>query len=142
MIEDDAGRSQPIPAVIGAALTAPLFLFVTANLVHYGLGLRPPLDLTIWIDALLADPARKRIFELLSPGLFLGLPLVALALNTAAVARLRIDSARRALTAILTVRGRWANLAVAAASAGLLALLAGYLVAENLPCWLGFASHC
>jgi hypothetical protein len=111
-----------------ALLLAPLY-FVSASLLKYGLGigvLFDPLD-----RALTSDPANMRVFNLVSPVVFLGGLALALVLNVYAV--LRFDFGREDGTIVSTVRleAKFWNLAVAFLCLVLLSMLVGYLFLEN-----------
>jgi hypothetical protein len=112
-----------------ALLFAPLF-FVAASLLKYGLGigfLFDPLD-----KALMSDPENLRVFNLVSPVVFLGGLGLALVLNVYAV--LRLDFSREDRTIVSTVRleAKFWNLVVALLSVVLLSTLVGYFFLENL----------
>ena len=111
-----------------ALLLAPLF-FVSASLLKYGLGigiLFDPLD-----KALMSDPANLRVFNLVSPVVFLGGLGLALVVNVYAV--LQFNFSREDGTIVSTVRleAKFWNLAVALLSVVLLSTLVGYLFLEN-----------
>ena len=111
-----------------ALLLAPLF-FVSASLLKYGLGigiLFDPLD-----KALMSDPAILRVFNLVSPVVFLGGLGLALVLNVYAV--LQFNFSREDGTIVSTVRleAKFWNLAVALLSVVLLSTLVGYFFLEN-----------
>ena len=116
-------------AIIGFALILSPFLFVTGNVLEYELGFAGVMDP---LDPLLADPVRKEIFKLTSPFIFLGGPLVALALNLYPVLGLSIKRSDGAISGAVTVRTRKWNLAVVTASGMLMMALFTYLVVENL----------
>jgi hypothetical protein len=110
-----------------ALLLAPLF-FVSASLLKYGLGVGFLFDP---LESLLSDPKRLQVFNLISPVVFLGGLILALAVNLYAV--LRLNVAREDGTFVSTVRFevKLANIAVAAVSLLLLVTLVGYFFAEN-----------
>ncbi len=110
-----------------ALLAAPLF-FVAASLLKYELGIGFLFDP---LEALLADPGRRHVFNLISPVVFLGGLGLALALNAYAVLRLRVGREDRAIVGTVRVEVRLWNVAVAAVSLLLLATLVGYFFAEN-----------
>ena len=76
-----------VVALIGFALILAPVLFVSGNILEYELGFVGVLGP---LHSLLADPVRKEIFDLTSPFIFLGGPLVALALNLYPVLRLSL----------------------------------------------------
>jgi hypothetical protein len=110
-----------------ALLLAPLF-FVSASLLKYGLGVGFLFDP---LESLLSDPQRLQVFNLISPVVFLGGLILALAVNLYAV--LRLNVAREDGTFVSTVRFevKLANIAVATVSILLLVTLVGYFFAEN-----------
>jgi hypothetical protein len=110
-----------------ALLLAPLF-FVSASLLKYGLGVGFLFDP---LGSLLSDPQRLQVFNLISPVVFLGGLILALAVNLYAV--LRLNVAREDCTFVSTVRFevKLANIAVATVSILLLVTLVGYFFAEN-----------
>ncbi len=111
-----------------ALLLAPLF-FVSASLLKYGLGiglLFDPLEHSIF-----SDPQRLRVFNLVSPIIFLGGLGVALALNTHALLRLSVSREDGALVGTVRLEPRLLNMVVVAVSASLLVILLGYAFLEN-----------
>jgi len=92
-------------AIIGFVLIAAPFYFVAAALLKYGLGVGFLFDP---LANFFAEPSRLRVLNLaLTPVLFFGGSLLALALNVFAVLRRSGESARP---------GRFANLAVVVTS--------------------------
>ena len=109
-------------------LLAPLY-FVSASLLKYGLGVGLLFDP---LEAFLSVSRRREVFNLVSPAVFLGGLLLAVAINAFAV--LRFGFGREDGMVVGTVRlkvGVW-NIAVIAVSALLLVVLVGYVLAENL----------
>jgi hypothetical protein len=115
-------------AWVGFVLLAPPLFFVTASLLKYELGvgfLFGPLE------ALMAEPARRHVFNLVSPVVFLGGLCLALALNAYAVLRLNVARERGALVGVVRIEIKALNVAVAASSLLLLATLVGYSLLEH-----------
>ena len=110
-----------------ALLSAPLF-FVVASLLKYGLGIGLLFDP---LEALLADPGRQHVFNLVSPVVFLGGLVFALALNAYAVLRLNVGREDGVIVGVVRLRTRFWNVAVAGVSLLLLVTLVGYIFAEN-----------
>jgi hypothetical protein len=110
-----------------ALLTAPLF-FVAASLLKYELGIG---FLFEPLEALLSDPQRLRVFNLVSPVVFLGGLGLALALNAYAVLRLNVGREDGAIVGTVRVQVRFWNIAVTAVSLLLLVTLVGYFFVEN-----------
>ena len=111
-----------------AFLFAPLY-FVTASLLKYGLGigfLFDPLD-----KALMSDPENLRVFNLVSPLVFLGGLGVALLLNAHAVLRLSLSREDGSIVGTARLEARFWNIAMTAVSLLLLVTLVGYFFAEN-----------
>jgi transcriptional regulator with XRE-family HTH domain len=133
LTEERAAPSRPwrgpaprAAALWGAALAMPCLLFVAVNLIKYGLGWAPPYDL------LAASGARLGLmtaFDWAAPFLLLGGPLIAMLINLRALVRPRLQGG--AVTA-LEYRLSVPALAVLLAAAGAAAILAAYLVSENL----------
>jgi hypothetical protein len=116
-------------AGIGVAfLAAPLF-FVAASLLKYELGigfLFDPLD-----RALMSDPGRLQVFNLISPVVFLGGLGLALVLNVYAVLGLNVSREDGTIVSTVRVEPKFWNLAVALLSVLLLGTLVGYFFLEN-----------
>ncbi len=108
-------------------LFAPLY-FVSASLLKYGLGYGFLFDP---LETFNADPAHFRLFNLVSPLLFLGGIGLALLFNIYPVFRIEIrgDSIQHSIVSM--VKERFWNLAVVALGSGLLVLLLGYAFLEN-----------
>jgi hypothetical protein len=116
-------------AGVGFALLIAPMLFVAAALLKYGLGLGflfDPLD-----KALMSDPDRLRVFNLVSPVVFLGGLSLALMLNVHAVLRFNLRREDGTIVSTVRVEMKLANIAVVAMSSLLLGTLVGYFVLEN-----------
>jgi hypothetical protein len=110
-----------------ALLLAPLF-FVGASLLKYGMGIGFLFDP---LDAFLSDPRRLRVFNLVSPVVFLGGLGLALALNAYAVLRLNVAREDSAFVSTVRLEIKLANIAVVVVSCLLLGTLLGYFFLEN-----------
>jgi hypothetical protein len=110
-----------------ALLSAPLF-FVAASLLKYELGIGSLFDP---LEVFLSDPQRLRIFNLVSPVVFLGRLSLALALNAYAVLQLNVGREDGAVVGTVRLEARFWNIAVMAVSLLLLVTLVGYFFAEN-----------
>ena len=108
-------------------VSAPLF-FVTASLLKYEVGIGFLFDP---LDAFLSDPQRLRVFNLVSPVMFLGGLVLALGLNAYAVLRLNVGREDGAIVGTVRLEVRFWNIAVVAVSLLLLLTLVGYFFAEN-----------
>ncbi len=108
-------------------LLAPLF-FVTASLLKYELGIGVLFDP---LEAILSEPGRRYVFNLVSPVVFLGGLILALVLNAYAVLRLNVGREGGAIVGTVRLEVRLWNILVVAVSLLLLVTLAGYFFAEN-----------
>jgi hypothetical protein len=108
-------------------LLAPLY-FVSAALLKYGLGIGIMFDP---LEAFLSDPERLKVFNTISPVVFLGGLALALALNACAVLRINVGREDGAVVGILRLDFKLLNVAVVAASSLLLVILVGYVILEN-----------
>lgn len=110
-------------------LLAPLF-FVVASLLKYGLGvglLLGPLE-----SVFLSEPGRLRVFNAVSPVVFLGGSCLALALDTFAVLRLDVGREDGPLVGTVRLETKLLNILVVSSSLLLLTTLAGYVFLENV----------
>ena len=115
-------------SALGLLLLIPVALFTTASLLKYAAGV------PVLYDGLgfLAEPRQLQWYERASPFLFLGGPLLALALSLGSIVQVELRREQDFFVTTVTLRPRLLNLAVATLSLVLLAILAGYAVAENL----------
>ena len=132
-------RPSLTTALAGLVLAAPSLIFVACAVLKYEFTFGGPFD---GLDGWLSASGHEALFNRLGPVVFLGGLLAALALNVGVVERLELQAGGDSLRAALTVRRRITSLIVAALSLGLLILLVGYAVVENLPCWLGLKINC
>lgn len=112
---------------LGLILLAPAAVFLLANILNeFGIGvfMRP-------LGALLSEAHRQRIFNVVSPVLFLGGIAVALLLNFLAIARVDLHWEQTRLVSTLTVEPRALNVALLVAACLALATLMAYAFAEN-----------
>jgi hypothetical protein len=127
--DEEAALSKGALAAVGFVfMLAPLF-FVTAVILKYGLGTGILFDP---LEVLLADPEMLHWFNLVSPVVFLGGLVLALALNAYAVLRFSVGREGDAVVSTIRLKRTLANIAVAAISFSLLVTLVGYVVLENL----------
>ena len=127
--EEEMSRDRRLAWIGSALLLAPL-LFVASSLLKYGLGvglLFDPLE-----SILLSDPERLRIFNVVSPVVFLGGLCLALALNAFAVFRLRVSREGGAVVGTVRLETKSPNIAVMVVGSLLLVTLVGYVLLENL----------
>jgi hypothetical protein len=121
--------------VIAGLLVVPAAIFVMANVLQYGLGVKGAAD---WFDPLF-DVAG--LGWLLSAVILAG-PVAALLLAASRLLPIKLIRDGDAWEVRIRVRtDRWA-IAIAAVSLLVGGILAGHLVAENLACTIGVASHC
>ena len=121
------GASPRKLAGLGFVLSAVPLCFVTAAVLNYGFGVGALFDP---LEKFFADPVRLRILnQVITPILFFGGPVIALALNVYAVRR-RQRSDAASPRAARGARG-W-NVAVAVLSGVLLTTVATYGFLENL----------
>lgn len=108
-------------------LLAPLY-FLSAALLKYGLEIGILFDP---LEAFLSDPERVKVFNLISPVVFLGGLVLALALNVCAVLRINVGREDGALVGNLRLDIKLFNIVIVAASSLLLVILVGYVLLEN-----------
>lgn len=108
-------------------LLAPLY-FVSASLLKYGLGVGFLFDP---LEFILSEPERRYVFNLVSPVVFLGGLLLALALNGYSFVRFGVGREDHAIVGTARLEMKLANIAVSIASLLLLGTLVGYVFFEN-----------
>ncbi len=116
-------------AGIGFILGLPPLLFVSAAVLKSWLGmgfLFDPLD-TFFNP----NPQALRVFNLVSPVVFLGGLLLALILNLYPILDVKIRTENEALVGTVTVKAKLYNVAVAGLSSFLLTTLLLYAFVEN-----------
>lgn len=124
-----------IRLVVAGALVVPAAIFVTANVLQYGLGVKGAAD---WFDPLFEVAG---LGWLLSAVILAG-PVAALLLAASRLLPIKLIRDGDAWEVRIRVRtDRWA-IGIAAISLLVGGILAGHLVAENLACAIGVASHC
>ena len=117
--------AKPSPsraAMLGLILAAPAALFLLANILNDGLGIG---FLYAPIDALISEPHRQQIFNLVSPVVFLGGIATALLLNFLAIAQLDLRWEQKRLVSTMTIEPRTLNVAL------MLATFVAYAFVEN-----------
>ena len=122
--------------ILAAALVLPAAVFVGANVLKYGLGVDGP------HDALgpLTDPP-KGMGNIVTTIVLVG-PVIGLAIALSPVFRLRFAHPEGEVQASFSLRLRWVNIAIALVALGVLAVLSGYVLAENAACWFGSDISC
>jgi ABC-type methionine transport system permease subunit len=130
-------HSRRWSTVLAAALVLPAVAFVAANVLKYGFGV----DAVSNVLGRFAEPG-EGAFNIVVTALVLLFPVVALAIALLPIVRLRLGRSDGTVEAAVSLRLEWARLAVALVAVTVLAVLAGYLAAENAACWLGSARAC
>jgi ABC-type methionine transport system permease subunit len=130
-------HSRRWSTVLAAALVLPAVAFVAANVLKYGFGV----DAVSNVLGRFAEPG-EGAFNIVVTALVLLFPVVALAIALLPIVRLRLGRSDGTVEAAVSLRLEWARLAVALVALTVLAVLAGYLAAENAACWLGSARAC
>jgi ABC-type methionine transport system permease subunit len=130
-------HSRRWSTVLAAALVLPAVAFVAANVLKYGFGV----DAVSNALGRFAEPG-EGAFNIVVTALVLLFPVVALAIALLPIVRLRLGRSDGTVEAAVSLRLEWARLAVALVALTVLAVLAGYLAAENAACWLGSARAC
>lgn len=123
-----SARALQRRAVAGALAAAPAVYFVAANLLKEGLGIGAFYEP---IAMATATPDAQRLFNAVTPFVFVGGLVAGWALNFYPLVRLRARRARTGIVGHLRVHLRPANLLVAMISGGTFAILMLYLVLEN-----------
>ncbi|MBI1925381.1 hypothetical protein HYR99_14160 [Candidatus Poribacteria bacterium] len=115
-------------AGISFVLLLPPLFFVSAAVLKYGLGIGYLFDI---LEPFYANPNRLRVFNIVSPILFLSGLFLAIALNLYPIFRLSIRKDNDTTVYTITVKAKLWNLSVIAMSFLLLAILIGYAFLEN-----------
>lgn len=115
----------------------PAVAFVAANVLKYGFGVGA------LSDALgpFAEPGEGPMDVVVTALVLVG-PVVALAIALLPIVRLRLGRSNGTVEAAVSLRLERARVATALVALTVLAVLAGYLVAENADCWFGAATRC
>ena len=128
--------SEPTRRLFLAAIAvAPSAVFVAANVLQYGLGVRGAAD---WMNPLFQQPA----IGWLVTGIILAGPILCFLLAASRLLPIRLVRDGDAWEVRLRVRADIRALVLVGLSAGVGGILAGHLLAENLACMLGIAVGC
>src|SRR3954454_14168412 len=122
-------RLRPLSSpAVGLLLLIPVALFITASVLKDAVGV------AVFYEGLgfLADPRQLPWYNRLSPMLFLLGPIIAAAINLAALIKLEAHRENDRVVTTITFTPRPLNLIVAVLSLILLAVLDGYVLAEHL----------
>jgi hypothetical protein len=122
-------RLRPLSSpAVGLLLLIPVALFITASVLKDAVGV------AVFYEGLgfLADPRQLPWYNRLTPMLFLLGPMIAAAINLAALVKLEAHRENDRVVTTITFTPRPLNLIVAVLSLILLAVLGGYVVAEHL----------
>lgn len=115
----------------------PAVAFVAANVLKYGLGVHALSN----VLGSFAEPGEGPV-NLVVTALVLVGPLVAIAIALVPILRLRLGRSHGTVEAAFSLRLEWSRVAVALVALAVLAILTGYLAAENAQCWFGSARAC
>ncbi len=115
-------------AGIGFVLLLPPLFFVSAAVLRYGLGIGYLFDI---LEPFYANLNRLRVFNIVSPIVFLVGLLLALVLNIYPILHLSLRKDNDTTVYTITVKAKLWNLSVIAMSFLLLAILIGYAFLEN-----------
>lgn len=131
-------RLMRLSVPLGIALVAPGLLFVTASVLKFELGVRFLYDVTFRpVFGLHSTP-----LELLVNAILVFGPVVALGIMAAASMRVGLKQDGDAFQGTIAIRMTKMQIVVATFTVLVLASLAGYLVLENLACWVGETVRC
>ena len=115
-------------AVIGLVFMSPALLFLLAALLKYGMGVGLLFDS---VERLVSDPSRLRVFNIVSPALFLGGTTVALVLNVLAVSHVELHWQEKSLVSTISIQGKALNFALIGAATLVLVVSVLYAFLEN-----------
>ena len=115
----------------------PAVAFVAVNVLKYGLGV----DALSNVLGSFAEPG-KGPADIGVTALVLVGPVVAIAIALVPIVRMRLGRSDGTVEAAFSLRLEWARVVIALVALAVLAALAGYLAAENAPCWFGSARAC
>ena len=115
-------------AVIGLVFMSPALLFLLAALLKYGMGVGFLFDP---VERLVSDPSRLRVFNIVSPALFLGGTAVALVLNVLAVSQVEVHWQQNSLVGTTSIQGKALNFALIGAATFVLVVFVLYAFLEN-----------
>lgn len=123
--------------VLAGALVLPAVAFVAANVLKYAF------DVDALSNALgtFAEPGEGPMNIVVTALVILG-PVIAAAIALVPIVRLRLGRSDGTVEAAVSLRLEWARVAIALVALAVLAVLAGYLAAENAACWFGSARAC
>mgnify|MGYP001585896978 CR=1 FL=1 len=126
-------------ALVGLVLLAPTVFFISLALSKYALGINYFFDA---FDSFISEPTRFKVFNTISPIIFLGGSLLALGINLWAVAGIKIKKENSNLVSTLIIKSNFWNLAVIFVSFMVVTMLVGYVIGENWQCWVGLKVKC
>jgi hypothetical protein len=113
-------RMNRTSLIVGWMLLLPAMLFVFANVV----------GLNDWLQPIMENPSTRTWFNLVSPVVFFGGPLVGMLINLFSVFRLDKESDTFILQ--IGIRKKASHVIVSAVNALVLVVLAAYVVVENI----------
>ena len=130
-------RRRGWDSLVAAALTLPALLFVTANVLKYGVGAGGLSD----VLGPFAEPGDGVADVLVSLFVIAG-PMLALAIALAPIVHVRFGHIEETIEAKVSLQPEWPRVAIAIVSLAVLGVLGAYLVTENADCWFGAAVRC
>src|SRR5258706_659502 len=122
-------KSQTRSAIIGLGLSAPALFFVVASLLKSNFGVSQPFSL---FESLLATPDRLRLFNIISPIVFVRGLIAGVIVNLYPQIEMQLRRDQGRLVATITAEAKPINLAMMILGCLLLATLIGYVAVENL----------
>jgi hypothetical protein len=122
-------KSQALFAIIGLGLSAPALFFIVASLLKSNFGVSQPFS---WFESMLATPERFRLFNIISPVVFVGGLLLGVIVNLYPQLEMQFRRDQGRLVATISAEAKPINLAIVTLGFLLLVTLFGYVVLENL----------
>ncbi len=102
-------KSQTRSAIIGLGLSAPALFFVVASLLKSNFGVSQPFSL---FESLLATPDRLRLFNIISPIVFVGGLIAGVIVNLYPQIEMQLRRDQGRLVATITAEAKSINLAM------------------------------
>jgi hypothetical protein len=130
------GRKIQIPQfnprksfLLGIIIMLPAVYFLAANVLKYNFGISFMHDS---LDFIYSNKALFKTFNSISPFIFLGGLLVALAVNMLTMLSINIENAKGIIKSTMTLTPKLANFAIVIISLLAFSLMLGYAIVENL----------
>ncbi len=115
--------------LLGIIIMLPAVYFLVANVLKYNFGISFMHDS---LNIVYSNESVFKIFNSISPFIFLGGLLVALAVNMLTMLSINIESAKGTLKSSMALTPRLANMVIVIISLLAFSLMFGYAVVENL----------